>query len=290
MFINQIPSNVKYLTPSIKIRMDIEIIGTGHIFEKSVRAVRESIHQVAPDVVAVELDDSRFRGLAADGFSMDLQGEELDFRSILEAVLRGGSLPVFIQSLLGGIQRELGRRYGIKPGADMCAAILAAKDVDARVLLIDRDIEVTINHLLAIPLREKIALFTSRDKDLEVLVGLMGSNLENLLEEELLVEVMSSLRRNTPGLYNALVDERDRYMALQLDSFRRRNPDSRIVAVVGAGHRRGIKKYLEKLGEGYEISIHHLVSMRKTSIYSVVFLIFAVVLAYITTRIRFRGK
>lgn len=290
MFINQIPSNVKYLTPSIKIRMGIEIIGTGHIFEKSVREVRESIHRGTPDVVAVELDGSRFRGLAAQGFSMDFQEGELDFRSLLGNVLRGGSLPVFIQSLLGEMQRELGKRYGIKPGADMCAAILAARDVGGRVLLIDRDIEVTINHLLAIPLKEKIALFTSRDKDLEVLVGLMGSNLENLLEEEILVEVMDSLSRNAPGLYNALVDERDRYMALQLDDFRKANPDSRIIAVVGAGHRRGIKRYLEKLGRGYEISLRSLVSMRKTPIYSVVFLIFAVILTYIITKIRFRRK
>ncbi len=290
VFIHQIPFNVKYLTPSIKIRMSIEIIGTGHIFEKSVREVRESIQRLGPDVVALELDDSRFRGLAAQGFSMEFQEGDVDFRSLLVKVLRGGSLPVFIQSLLGGVQRELGKRYGIKPGADMCAAVLAAREVGGRILLIDRDIEVTINHLLAIPLREKIALFTSRDEDLEVMVGLMGSNLENLLEEGVLVKVMDSLKRNTPGLYAALVDERDRYMALQLDSFRKKNPDSQIIAVVGAGHRQGIKDYLKKLEGGYEISMHSLVSMRKTPIYSGLFLIFAVVLAYILTKIRFRGK
>ena len=204
--------------------------------------------------------------------------------------MRGVSLLVFMQAVLGEIQNELGKRYGIRPGADMCAAILASKELEGRVLLIDRDIQVTLNHLLSIPLKEKIALFTSREQDLEVLVGLMESNLEGLLQEKNLVRIMDSLKKNTPSLYNALVDERDRYMALQLDSFKKNNPTANVLAVVGAGHLRGLKKYLTDLDSGKEISLRPLVSMNKTSIYSIVFLIFAVVLAYIITRLRFRGK
>ena len=51
--------------------MGIEIIGTGHIFERSVREVREAIYETRPDVVAVELDEARYRALAEQGFSLE---------------------------------------------------------------------------------------------------------------------------------------------------------------------------------------------------------------------------
>lgn len=191
---------------------------------------------------------------------------------------------------LSAIQRELSKNYGVKPGADMCAAIVSANEVGGSVALIDRDIETTLNHLLAIPFREKIRLFTTRDSDLEVLVRLLGGDLERILEEDNLDKVMGSLKKSVPSLYSALVDERDRYMSVQLDTLQKRNPDAVIVAVVGAGHKKGIQRYLEKLDAGFEISLRPLIALRRTSFFSVVFLILAIVLAYIMTKVRFRGR
>jgi len=262
--------------------MGIRIIGTGHIFEKSVREVREAIYKETPDIVAVELDFVRFKALEEQNFSVDLKDD--DFKLNLNDVVRGGSLLVFLQRILSMIQKELGRRYGIKPGADMCAAILAAKDTGSNVALIDRNIDITMNHILAIPFREKMSMFKGVDNP-DVLFGLLGGDLERILEEENLNRVMDYLKKTSPSLYSVLVDERDRYMALQLDMLQKKNPDAKIIAVVGAGHRRGIQRYLERLSSGDEISLRPLIEIKRVSVFGVLFLIFGVVVAYMLMKI-----
>jgi pheromone shutdown protein TraB len=54
---------------------------------------------------------------------------------------------------------------------------------------------------------------------------------------------MEEFRRFSPGGAEALIDERDAYIAHQLVGLRRTG--RRVVAVVGAGHREGIERYLE---------------------------------------------
>ena len=116
------------------------------------------------------------------------------------------------------------------------------------------------------------------------------ADLERILEEDNLNKAMDSLKNNLPSLYAALVDERDRYMSVQLDTLQKSNPGAVIVAVVGAGHRRGIQTYLDKIGSGLEISLRPLIALKKTSFFSIVFLILAIVLAYIITKVRLRGR
>lgn len=42
---------------------NIFLVGTAHVSEKSIREVEEAIERYAPDVVAVELDERRFKAL-----------------------------------------------------------------------------------------------------------------------------------------------------------------------------------------------------------------------------------
>src|SRR5690606_10684680 len=51
--------------------------------------------------------------------------------------------------------------------------------------------------------------------------------------------LLSDIERSHPMLRDILIDERDRYLAFRI----RTAPGSKIVAVVGAGHLTGIKKY-----------------------------------------------
>ena len=55
--------------------------------------------------------------------------------------------------------------------------------------------------------------------------------------------------RGYPSLYKILVDERDIHMAKQLNKISSLYPDKQIVAVVGAGHIKGILSYLFKLSD-----------------------------------------
>ena len=114
---------------------DVEIIlvGTGHILEKSVKEVEEIIEREHPDIVAVELCEGRYRAL---------KGDVTNF-SVKDA-LSGNPLILLTQWLLAYIQRKIGDEIGVQPGAEMLAAIEKAEECGCDVALVDRPIQITM--------------------------------------------------------------------------------------------------------------------------------------------------
>ncbi|PSQ18788.1 conjugal transfer protein TraB [Halobacteriales archaeon QS_8_69_26] len=113
----------------------VEVLGTAHVSERSVDRVRDRIRETRPDVVAVELDEGRYKQMQGDAPD-DLEAGDL---------LRGNTVYQFLAYwMLSYVQSRLGDRFDIEPGADMKAAIDAAEDEGLGVALVDRDIQVTI--------------------------------------------------------------------------------------------------------------------------------------------------
>ena len=290
--------------------MSIKIIGTGHILECSAKEVEDTISRERPDIIAIELDIERFRALEKQGLDTVFSDDDNantkrvnDTKSVkargvksiegikdmFTQVVRGGSFPVLLEKLLGSIQKELGKTYGVYPGADMKAAIITAKSLGSKIALIDRGIDITMNHLLATPIKEKINLLRSRGttgNDWGVIADMLGTNIENILKEENIERIMIELKRSVPSVYSALVDERDRYMARALYDLQRTHPGAEIVAVVGAGHKKGISRYIKRLEEGKEIGTDGLTDIRHVSKLQMLLLISMVLVAYILIRIR----
>jgi len=65
---------------------------------------------------------------------------------------------------------------------------------------------------------------------------------EKLKEKDMMTELMNELSKTAPTLKKVLVDERDLFIANSILA----SPFKKIVAVVGAGHVEGVKKYLDK--------------------------------------------
>jgi pheromone shutdown-related protein TraB len=266
--------------------MSVKIIGTGHILQKSVEEVRNAILSERPDIVAVELDYSRFKALEDVGFRPEAYKTRISFRGVLSAAVRGGSFPVFIQGVLALIQQDLGEKYGISPGSDMCAAILSAQEIGARIALIDRDISITMNRVLRVPLREVLALSSSKEEELEAISKISLNKLEDILEKDNLEAIIAGFKKKQPYLFSALVDERDRYMADQLEKRSRENPGSNIAAIVGAGHTTGLTKYMENLRAGGLIDIAPLLEQKKISIQRMIGLIGALFFTFIFFKLK----
>ena len=266
--------------------MSVKIIGTGHILQKSVDAVRNAIYSERPDIVAVELDYNRFKALEEVNFQPDAYAARVSFGGVLSSALRGGSFPVFIQGVLATIQQSLGEKYGIHPGSDMCAAILSAREVGAVIALIDRDIGITMNHALRVPLKDVLALSSSNEEDLDIISGLAITNIEDILEKDNLEAVLKGFRKKQPRLFSALVDERDRYMAQMLKKIEEENLGKNIVAVVGAGHATGLTGYLETLGRGERIDTSQLLEKKKISLPRSFMLVALLFLAFIFFKLK----
>jgi len=118
----------------------VRVVGTAHVSAESVREVEEAIEADRPDVVAVELDDGRYR---------QMQGETPDDIEPGD-LLRGNTVFQFLAYwMLSYVQSRLGEKFDIEPGADMLAAVETAEDLGIDVALVDRDIQTTIQRFWA---------------------------------------------------------------------------------------------------------------------------------------------
>jgi pheromone shutdown protein TraB len=114
---------------------NVRVVGTAHVSADSVREVEETIEAERPDVVAVELDEGRYR---------QLQGETPDDLDAGD-LLRGNTVFQFIAYwMLSYVQSRMGEKFDIQPGADMLAAVETAQEYGLDVALVDRDIQTTI--------------------------------------------------------------------------------------------------------------------------------------------------
>ena len=118
----------------------VTVVGTAHVSEHSVDEVEETIERERPDVVAVELDEGRYR---------QMQGETPDDLDAGD-LLKGNTVFQFLAYwMLSYVQTQLGDRFDIEPGADMRAAIEVAEGLGIDVALVDRDIQTTIQRFWA---------------------------------------------------------------------------------------------------------------------------------------------
>jgi pheromone shutdown protein TraB len=114
---------------------EICLVGTAHVSQKSVEDVRAAIEEFQPDIVGVELDQGRFISLT----------QETADPTVTE-ILKGGNFArLIVQWILAFIQQRIGAETGVKPGAEMLAAIEEAEAHQKPVALIDRDIRITLS-------------------------------------------------------------------------------------------------------------------------------------------------
>src|SRR6056297_3083942 len=118
----------------------VTVLGTAHVSQDSVEEVERTIDEERPDVVAVELDEGRYRQMKGE------TPDDMDPGDLLE----GNTVFQFLAYwMLSYVQARLGDRFDIEPGADMMAAVDSAEDLGLGVALVDRDIQTTIQRFWA---------------------------------------------------------------------------------------------------------------------------------------------
>src|SRR6476469_5538295 len=96
------------------------VVGTAHVSQKSVDDVRTVIDTVHPDVVCVELCKARYDALTKDSAFRDLD--------VFKVVREGKTLYLLAHLALSSYQRRIGASLGVKPGAELLAAVRAARE------------------------------------------------------------------------------------------------------------------------------------------------------------------
>ena len=217
----------------------LTIIGTAHVSEESVNEVKDAIYEQQPDVVAIELDRGRYTKL-----KKQMLGIEEDDTISVTRIIKENKVGLFLTStLLGYFQSKIGADVDVAPGSEMVGAIEASEDLQIPIALIDREINTTLQRALnkmsfmekakfAYGLIASILGFDDEEDDIDI---------EELKNSENLDDLMEMFKDEAPSVYEVLVQERDAYLAGKLMQL----PYDKVVAVVGAGHKPGIERYLD---------------------------------------------
>jgi len=227
--------------PIVKIKIDncdLTLLGTAHISKASAQKVTELLRSGDFDSVAIELCYSRHRSI--------VDPDALAKMDLFQVIREGKATMVAASLALGAFQQRMAEKLDIKPGAEMRAAIEVADDLDMPVLLVDREIGTTLKRVY-----RRVGWW----QRMNLIAGLMASvvsrhevseeEIEKLKEGDILESTFTQFAEEAKELYTPLVDERDRFMAARIRQEIRKGSHRRMLAVVGAGHLKGISYYLQ---------------------------------------------
>ncbi|MBP1909563.1 TraB/GumN family protein [Methanolobus bombayensis] len=216
---------------------EIILVGTAHVSEKSVREVNAAIEREQPDIVAVELCRSRYEAIKGNVQNADIPVKEL---------LKEGKVYFYlVHMLLAHIQKRFADEMGVQPGAEMISAIEAAEASGAQILLIDRDVQVTLQRFWSkMGFIEKLKMLGGLVAAVLGIGGTQDIDMDNITNQDMVSMLVEEFRDTSPNAVKVLIDERDAYMSNNLVKAAM-GGNKKIVAVVGAGHRAGIQRYLE---------------------------------------------
>jgi pheromone shutdown protein TraB len=232
--------------------------GTLHVSRQSAVMISDVIRVWKPDVVVLELCPSRI-----DSILLGKNDEQnASFTESLYSSIKQRSVLSVVGFLFSWAQQRLASVIGSPVGDEQRVAFDTAKSIGATVVLGDRDYTVTmqrVNERMNIIQKLKLicaliwdALWTTTSK-MTSYVKNVDSNASFLQDE------MDSFYKFNPELADIVVGERDEYIAQTIieicrasNSFAKLRPNAdmeaqfvKVLAVVGAGHLRGINRILQ---------------------------------------------
>jgi pheromone shutdown-related protein TraB len=162
------------------------------------------------------------------------------------------------QLIMSSFYRRLGEQLGVQPGAEMLEGIECAKQRNARLILADRDIEITLKRVWGyLGFWNKMKLLSSLMLSIFSKEEIDSDTIETLKQQDQLESIMAEFAEQFPEIKLRLIDERDIYLAQKI----RAAEGQRIVAVVGAGHCQGIQRHIQQ-----DESLEELTTIPKKSI------------------------
>jgi len=220
----------------MRVFQNLILVGTSHIAKESIEEVERIINKENPEVVALELDRTRYYAL--------INKDEKKKAGLKE--LRAIGLKGFLFAKLGEyIEKKLGKTVGVSPGDEMLKAAEVASQNKLKIALIDQKIEVTLkNFSKEITWKEKIRFFSDIIKGF-LLRKKIKFDLNKVPDKKIIEELLKATKERYPNFYKVLVEDRNKYMAKKLDKLMKNY--SKIVAVVGAGHEEEIVEEIKSL-------------------------------------------
>lgn len=211
---------------------EIILVGTAHVSKESAQLVSDVIETEKPDTVCVELCEARYQSIRQKDKWLDTD--------IIKVIKEKKSFLLLSNLLLASFQKRIADKFDIVPGAEMIKAMDAAEAVGADIHLADRNIRITLSKTWrAMGLWGKIKLLFQLILSMGEIGDISEEDIEKMKQKDVLETLLADVGKSLPVLKDILIDERDQYLTHKI----RTAPGDKIVAVVGAGHVPGIRKY-----------------------------------------------
>ena len=161
----------------------------------------------------------------------------------MKDVIKKKQLATLIANLvLGSYQKRMGAQTGVKPGAELKEAVDVATDKNIPIVLADRDIKITLRRTWACtPWYRKFSLLGGLFASIFDKTEISEEELQKIQEKDALNSMMQEFGKSFPEVKQVLIDERDQFLASKIKNAQ----GDKVVAVVGAGHMRGIAGIIE---------------------------------------------
>lgn len=214
---------------------EIILIGTAHVSQQSAELVRTVIAQEQPDSVCIELDEKRFE---------TMQNPKTWESTDLVEVIKQKRVGFMLANLaLSSYQKRIAQKLDVQVGGEMLQGIASAKECGADLVLADRDIQTTFLRIWRkLNLWEKCKLITSLLFSFGDDESVEESDLQALMQEDMLESVLHDIRETFPKIGDILIHERDQHLAQKIKTA----PGNKVVAVLGAAHIPGVLQEIHK--------------------------------------------
>lgn len=243
-----LPESVTHIKVGEK---NVYLVGTAHISKESVEDVRQSIQSLKPDAVCIELCQGRYNTLT--------QKDAWQKMNIFKIVREKKAVLLMAQLIMGTFYRRLGEQLGVTPGAEMLEGVKQSQDIGAKLVLADRQIEITLKRVWGyLKFWDKFRLMSTLMVSVCVPEKIDAEMIDKMKKQDQLETILAEFAEKFPEIKRRLIDERDVYLAQQI----RHAPGEKIVAVVGAGHTPGITEHIQQ-----DEPVDELLEMPKPSIW-----------------------
>lgn len=215
------------------------LIGTAHISKLSVDDVIDTVNEVKPDSICVELDQERYQRLE--------NPKQYSEQNIIKVIKDRRVNFLLVNLILASFQRRMAKKLDNQSGNEMITGIKLAKELNAELVLADRSVSLTFSRIW-----DQLNFF-SKTKLLFSIISSIFDNqeiseqdLSNLKQADALESAINEVGKEFPIIKEVLIDERDKFLAYKIKNVQ----GKKVVAILGAAHIPGVIKYLH---QDYEI-------------------------------------
>ncbi len=229
---DKLPSSVRIVNVDGK---EVYLVGTAHVSKQSVEDVKKTVEIVNPDSICVELCESRYKNIT--------QRDSWKKMDIFKVIKDKKAVFLLAQLIMSSFYRRLGKQLDVKPGAEMIEGINLSKKRGMKLVLADRNIEITLKRVWGY-----LNFWNKLNMASQLFAGLLFTEkideemVEDLKNKDQLENILQTFAKAFPAVKSRLIDERDIYLSQKI----KEASGKKVVAVVGAGHIPGIVDHIDK--------------------------------------------